>query len=293
MEKNKLFDMNNLFQDEIEYIEDRLKQKYVYMEEYGNPKSRRKTNKPKINQTALKIEAQYKKLKRFAYYKKPAKIENKFLRLLIFSDFIQEEKIISKDKLNKLYETIMVLPSFILLRLNDLIINNLELKNRLRNKEMEFPSGIKNEMDAYNKNFWNNLNTVLDITIEGLNLSQYTTSLEKAFKEKTVSVLEYEETNKKIKTRLKKLELKYNDFYSDICEEIDERINESFDIPEGKIIIQVMAEHIKSGDNEYLMQLYKKNGKSLSETYHKNFKNIYYSYNGRKKDKGKKRFSSK
>lgn len=293
MEKNKLFDMNNLFQDEIEYIEDRLKQKYVYMEEYGNPKSRRKTSKPKINQTALKIEAQCKKLKRFAYYKKPVKIENKYLRLLIFSDFIREEKIMGKDKLNKLYETIMVLPLFILFRVNDLIINNLELKNRLRNKEMEFPSGIKNEIDALNKNYWNNLNTVLDITIEGLNLSQYTTSLEKAFKEKTVSVLEYEETIKKIKTRLKKLELKYNDFYSDICEEIDERIEESYDIPKEKIIMRVMAEHIEAGDNEYLMQLYEKNGESISKTYYNNFKAIYYSYKRREKSKGTKRFSSK
>lgn len=293
MEDNKLFDENNLFQDEIEYIDDRLKQKYLYMEEYGNQKSRRKTGKPKINQTALKIEIQYKKFKQFKYFKKPAKIDNKFLRLLIFSDFIRNEKITGKDKLYKLYETIMVLSSFLLLRLNDLIINNLELKNRLRNKEMEFPSGLKNEFDTYNKNYWNNLNTVLDIAIEGLNLAQHTTSLEKAFKEKTVSVLEYEKTIKKIKTRLEKLELKYNDLYSDICEEIDERIKESSEIPNEKIIMRIMAEHIETGDNKYLMQLYEKNEESISKTYYNNFKSIYYSYLNRKKNKRPKRFSSK
>lgn len=293
MEDNQLFDKNNLFEDEMDYIEDRLKQKYIYVEEIGNPKSRRKTGKPKINQTALKIDAQYKKSKRFKYFKRPAKIDNKFLRLLIFSDFIRDEKIRDDGKLENLYETIMVLPSFLLLGINDLIINNLELKKRLVMKEINFPTGQKDYTSDYLRTYLKLTKEHNELISAGIELLNHTKNLEAVVEKKQFTVLEYEKTINKIKTRLRKLELKYNDLYSDICEEIDERIKESFGIPDGKIIIQVMVEHIEAGDNEYLMQLYEKNGNSLSETYHNNFRNIYYSYNGRKKEKGKKRFSSK
>jgi len=293
MEDNQLFDKNNLFEDENDYIEDRLKQKYVYIEEYGKPETRRKLGKPKINRTALKIDMKYKKSKRFIYYKKPTKINNKFLRLLIFSDFIRDEKIKGEDKLEKLYETIMVFPSFFLLAINDLIINNLELKNRLAMKEINFPAGKKDYTSSYLRAYLKltkEHNELIDATTELLN---HTKNLEVVVEKKQFTVLEYEKTINKIKTRLKKLELKYNDLYSDICEEIEDRLNESFGIPDGKIIIQVMTEHIEAGDNEYLMQLYKKNNGSLSETYHNNFRNIFYSYKGRRKNKGKKRSSTK